>query len=728
MTLVYNELQKFEGIGNKVAEKLVKHFGGETEAIDAIKNSKVSQIATIRGISLKRAFKIVNDYREKQIGISLEEILRSKEIKQIYKSILEIASSYANTSHGKDAISLYFPLPRSKFNLIKQRISYFSDAKTCVESLDNKSINEIKYLLSKVKPLKIAGSTVNRKKLILVDNDEDYQSLIEEEIARFCDIEIFNEKKKEDIDFFNDISQSYDLIFVISDQKFPFLENFENFIELNDLELIKIVPENTLNIFALNKLTIKATRELIRKILRLNGNESIKKFQDLGDLDVLNEINDFLNLIDKNGTLKDDINEDIFKLKQNLNKFENFIHDIEYDINQSISDQINNLEIKLNGNQILDILKVGSGLDENELDIRKYLPEEISEIIQSELKKSVQRILSNFNLGNNEDDLVLPLFENESGALPIEINKIEANKLKKLIEKRYFIKEYNILLAQAQKIQKYEYIFRDLVQKIFKFDEFFAIGLFAKDFGLNPPLLMEKDLGISFKEGFNLILKQMEIESEDFEVENVDYKIGQGPYFTENTNDERTIILSGANSGGKTCLLQTIAQISLMTQMGMLVPAQSCNVSIFDELYYYEKSSGMLNSGAFESSLKQFNYTCLSDKPKLVLFDELEAITEPGSATKIIARLLELLDASRNCICCLISHLAEQIKSVIQIPIRIDGIEASGIKNGKLLVNRNPKFNYLAKSMPYLIIEKLILQSKGKEREIYEQLLVHMNK
>ncbi|NHI92548.1 MAG: hypothetical protein EAX96_08590 [Candidatus Lokiarchaeota archaeon] len=727
MTLVYNELQKFEGIGNKVAEKLVKHFGGESEAIDAIKNSRVSQIAAIRGISLKKAFKIVNDYREKQIGISLEEILRSKEISDIYRSILKIASSYANTAHGRDAISLYSPLPRSKYDIIQERISYFSDAKKCVESLDFKSINEIKFLLSKVKPLKISGSAVSRKKLILVEDEEDYQSLFEDEIIKFCDIELIDRKKIENYEYFVNISQSYDLIFIISNQNYSNLDTFENFIEIDDLDLIKIVPENTLNIFALNKLTIKATRELVKKILKLSINESINKFQDPDDLVVLNEINDFLNLINQNGTLKDDINEDIFKLKQNLNEFDNYMHDIEYDINQSITDKINSLEIKLSGNQILDILKVGSGLDENEFDIRKYLPEEISEIIQTELKKSVQKILNNFNLGNEEDDLVLPLFENESGALPIEINKLEANKLKKLIEKRYFIKEYNILLNQAQKIQKYEYIFRDLIQKIFRFDEFFAIGLFSKDYNLNPPQLMENNLGISFKNGFNLNLKQLELESEDFTVEEIDYKIGIGPFFLDHTKDERTIILSGANSGGKTCLLQTIAQISLMAQMGMLVPAQFSNISIFDELYYYEKSSGMLNSGAFEASLKQFNYTCLSDKIKLVLFDELEAITEPGSATKIIARLLELLDASNNCITCLVSHLAEQISSVIKIPIRIDGIEASGIKNGKLIVNRNPRFNYLAKSMPYLIIEKLIIQSNGKEREIYEQLLNRMN-
>ncbi|MHA1784411.1 MAG: MutS-related protein [Candidatus Helarchaeota archaeon] len=726
MTLAYTELKKFEGIGSKVAEKLVKYFGGELEAVNAIKNYKVTEIAAIRGISFKKAFKLVNDYREKQIGISLEEILRSQEIKRIHESILKIASSYANTMQGRDAISLYFPLPRSKIELIQERIDYFNDAKNCVEMLDTKNIKEMKFLLSKVKPLKITGSSVIRKKLILVDDEEDYQNILEEDLTKFCDIDLIDRRKLEDEEFFIEASNNYDLIFIISSQNYTFLEEFENIIYLNEFELMKIIPENVLNVFALNKITIKAARELYKKILRLKENKSIKKFQDPNDLEILNEINEFLNLINPDGTLKEDINPEIFKLRQNLDEFDGFLHDLEYEINESITNQINGLEIKLSGNQILDILKVGSGLDENELDIRKYLPEEISEIIQNELKESINKILDAFDLKKNDEELVFPLFENETGTLPIEVNKLEAKKLKKIIEKRYYMKEYNILLQQAEKIQKYEFKFREIIQKIFTFDEFFAIGLFSTEYGLNPPRISQDDIGVSFQRGFNLFLKENVLEVDDFRVEKVNYKIGVSPLFDEETQNERTIILSGANSGGKTCLLQTIAQISIMAQMGILVPAETCIVSIFDELYYYEKSSGMLNSGAFEASLRQFNYTCLSDKVKLVLFDELEAITEPGSATKIIARLLELLDASNNCVCCLVSHLAEQIKSVIQIPIRIDGIEASGIKNGRLIVNRNPRFNYLARSMPYLIIEKLIMQSDGKEREIYEQLMSRM--
>ena len=69
--------------------------------------------------------------------------------------------------------------------------------------------------------------------------------------------------------------------------------------------------------------------------------------------------------------------------------------------------------------------------------------------------------------------------------------------------------------------------------------------------------------------------------------------------------------------------------------------------------------------------------------------------------------------------------LASQILKVITTKVRVDGIEANGIdKKGRLLVDRNPKFNYLAKSMPYYIIKKLHNSSSDPEKtQIYQKMM-----
>ncbi len=70
------------------------------------------------------------------------------------------------------------------------------------------------------------------------------------------------------------------------------------------------------------------------------------------------------------------------------------------------------------------------------------------------------------------------------------------------------------------------------------------------------------------------------------------------------------------------------------------------------------------------------------------------------------------------------SHLAENIMEHTSAPVRVDGIEARGLdKNLNLIVDRNPRYNYVAKSTPELIVERLVKQANGVERDFYQRLL-----
>ncbi|MCL2863753.1 MAG: endonuclease MutS2, partial [Methanimicrococcus sp.] len=108
---------------------------------------------------------------------------------------------------------------------------------------------------------------------------------------------------------------------------------------------------------------------------------------------------------------------------------------------------------------------------------------------------------------------------------------------------------------------------------------------------------------------------------------------------------------------------------------------------------------------------------------RAVFADELESITEPGASAKIIAGLLEAFSENGKTLSLFVSHLAEAIAKNCTVPIRIDGIEAGGLDDElNLIVNRTPIKNYIAKSTPELIVEKLFLTSEGEEREFYERL------
>ncbi len=90
--------------------------------------------------------------------------------------------------------------------------------------------------------------------------------------------------------------------------------------------------------------------------------------------------------------------------------------------------------------------------------------------------------------------------------------------------------------------------------------------------------------------------------------------------------------------------------------------------------------------------------------------DELESITEPGASAKIIAGILEAL-AENDATAVFVSHLADEIREMANYEVTVDGIEAVGLVEGELEVNRSPVKDHLARSTPELIVEKLATEA-----------------
>jgi len=178
-------------------------------------------------------------------------------------------------------------------------------------------------------------------------------------------------------------------------------------------------------------------------------------------------------------------------------------------------------------------------------------------------------------------------------------------------------------------------------------------------------------------------------------------------------------LLSGVNSGGKTSTLDLIALVVVLAQMGLPVPAERVELERFSELHYYAKTQGTLDAGAFESTLRDFRTLADGETNRLVLVDELESITEPGASAKIVAGILEALD-EQAATAVFVSHLAREIEEAADFEVAVDGIEALGLEDGELVVNRSPVKDHLARSTPELIVEKL---ADGDESGFYDRLL-----
>jgi dsDNA-specific endonuclease/ATPase MutS2 len=240
-----------------------------------------------------------------------------------------------------------------------------------------------------------------------------------------------------------------------------------------------------------------------------------------------------------------------------------------------------------------------------------------------------------------------------------------------------------------------------MVRAALELDVELAVSRFARDFDCVLPTFTDEDGFVIH--GGRLPLLDVPCEA----VDPVDYAVSG------------VTLLSGVNSGGKTSTLDLVAVVYVLAHMGLPVPAEEVRLGRVDELHYYAKTQGTLDAGAFESTLREFAGLVDGAENRLVLVDELESITEPGASAKIIAGILEELHG-QGATAVFVSHLAGEIRDAADFDAAVDGIEAVGLVDGELEVNRSPVKGHLARSTPELIVEKLAGES---ETSFYDGLL-----
>lgn len=355
---------------------------------------------------------------------------------------------------------------------------------------------------------------------------------------------------------------------------------------------------------------------------------------------------------------------------------------------------VNNVKLSLDDEIKIAIKKVDLGGDEVLDLLNNSMPPKIEKIFDEIINKGKLRIKEETGL---DFDPFLRQYPLELDEVELERVKLTQNSQKEndLFDKKITVANY---LANIKNSTIEE------VKETLEFDYEFTLGNFAYEYDLMPAKLGND---FSLKKAINL---ELGLEKGDH-VQRIDYNL---------KNPENVVLLTGANSGGKTTLLETIAQISIMAQMGLPVCAKEAEIKLLDEIYYFSKKRS-LDAGAFESFLNVFIPIVTTDSEKLVLLDELEGITEIDAAVKIISSFIEMIKDS-NSYAIIVTHMAKELMEYANV--RVDGIEAKGLdENYNLIVDRTPKMDCLARSTPEFILKRIYENSEGRLKEVYEEVL-----
>ncbi len=339
-------------------------------------------------------------------------------------------------------------------------------------------------------------------------------------------------------------------------------------------------------------------------------------------------------------------------------------------INDGISSSLESMN--LSGSSVFSMLSLGK------------MPESIVNIIEHEISKSG-----------------IPTHLLRTG-IPVKLDEQEFEKFVKFQDSNEFTSIAEKVKRNSDILRKVPQLLNDLSCELILFDFFSGINKFVSDNDSFPVISSDS-------------IKMVDIN-------NIFLDNPQPINFSLDSN-HLCSLLTGANSGGKTTLLEHLLQLISLTQLGLPVRGK-LDIPLFTEVYYFAKNKGSMSKGAFETLLTQMSEIKPGNKT-IILADEIEAVTEPGVAGKLICATSEFF-INKNCFVVIATHLGQEIKDYIPSKARIDGIEAKGLSaDNELIVDHNPVLGRLARSTPELIVEKM---SRTSNHEYFKMLWEKLKK
>ena len=722
------KLRDIRGIGPSVEEKLLTYFGSENLVLNALRSSHIAEISSIDGIGERFALSLCRNLHYQETGEQIGDFLKTEDTILLYNRTIDLIAKFGNTFFARSKLYLYFPLPITSLAKIQDRQKLTVKGQDLYNLIQKsfQSIDDYNIQLRKLSPLKEYSESIDTAARVIATTDQRISDELQRsELGRYCEILFI-----EDYEKINEILADQDEVIWIGNDYIvdDVLPNVISISETQRHEQNNIIPEKVLTFFARNKPTLEALSSLAILLQKLPRDKIMQFVGDL-DLNVVEELGELLKDLEETGEPSGRVNDEFSRLLDAEINFESTLDEILINLNEELEKTLQDTTIHLGGEKILSLLKgltaeeQGYSSNSSSSDLREYLDDELYLAVEEIVNKSEQKLITKLNLSGDESEYLNGIFPREL-KYPIDPQEEIKDRFTSFLRKKRASKAFELKVKLAKSLSVFEKETQKALRVMLEMDYLLMIGKFSDAYRLILPEFIEGEgTGIYFHEGKNLFLAQQEIKGQ-ISVDTVSYAVGEIGRKNKAVNGERIVLLSGANSGGKTTLLVAIAVITILAQMGLPVPCEYAIIGGFKELHYYRKSAGHMNAGAFESTLRTLSKMIMSPNSRLVLADEMESISEPGASARVIAAFLDLLGRSSDSVGIFVTHLAKEIAKYCKEEIRIDGIEAKGLsENLELIVDRTPKFYKYAKSTPELIVQRLQQVSKGSEKEIFTYIL-----
>ncbi|MBV0925554.1 endonuclease MutS2 [Halomicroarcula limicola] len=656
------ELESVPGVGAKTAAALRELDDPER----ALSEGDVTTLARAPGISEGRAARIARGAIRAEHG-DPGGFAATPRAREIFGEALGLLQERTVTDYAAKRLETLYP------SGVRERIE---EVRSFTErAMEREPDPDVRAALAGVEPLSEPGDVRVRDRCLATSDAERYAEA--QEAIPEVSVEVVDDARQ-----LAELARSYSTV-VALDEAFAGVDvEGDVRVEPDALsEPASVVPERVLTFFARNRDRVRAAAE-VHRVAGLDAP------CDLGTLA------DALEQLDADGSVRGD--DELDRLSTAVDDLDAAVSTAESVANDHLRDAIEERDVTIEGTDLLSLVERGAGVD-------SLLQRELADEYAAAVEKARDHLVDALRLRDTEatarrafpDEPAYPVERQEDVVSRLREELTAARDRRATRRKRELADDLAEMRSDAE----------SLVTAALELDVELAVARFAADFECTLPEVTDEG-GFEIEGGRSPLL---DVAFE--EVEPVDYGVSG------------VTVLSGVNSGGKTSTLDLVALVTTLAHMGLPVPAESARIGRVAELHYHAKTQGTLDAGAFEATLREFGglvTDVAADRPVMVLVDELESITEPGAAATIIAGILESL-AEREVTAVFVSHLADDILEASDADLAIDGIQAEGLVDGELRVNRSPVKGKLARSTPELIVEKLA--DDGGDEGFYSGLL-----
>ena len=657
-------LSALPGVGERLAKKMTEHFGSEEAALSSLRSGDIGQIAEIEGVSPKRALSLA-----RCIAGDDGQFLATKESVKIHQQLIDQIANFIASPATKARLQLLTPLDDSskRRESIQAAMKFLSNDNEIATKLSNslKQVTTLKNNSERYDRVVVTKQPMNHLK-------KHCRILMPAESETWKDYTVFGKVTWLGSGAPNDVPEGWIVLG-------------------SDPEEELIIPELTLDWFKKNRKTLSALSEIITTLSNSDSNSQF--FDYLGsELVGLEQLPELLFTLFEEG--------DTERAEQVKDELWPYCKALENEVNIDVEKAMNDAKLALSGAELLDALADGSGF-------QRRLKEATGYVIENAMQQAVNK-LAEFMEGSG---IRCPpiIFTSD---WPAKLDRQVIEKIDESLEKRISAQKSDHIYSMARKLGPLKSKCESAIRSLVIVDQWLTIARWAKHYSCTMPKMVSH--GIWINQGRHILL--------GIEADPVTYGLGKA---APKSDQQQLALLTGANSGGKTTLLELLAHTCILAHMGLPVPAKQACVGKVEALHILAKAGGTQSAGALEQTLVDLATVVSDPTPKLILADELEAITEPGAGARIIAGMLLAARAQKDTTMMLVTHLAPAIIEASNVDdFRVDGIEARGLDADlELIVDRTPIRNHLARSTPELIVKRLVEKSNGHAKKLFGDIL-----